>query len=249
MSAINTPDGTRATASTWGAPAVFSVTPEPETAGAPSCSEIIPPRAASCATRPDNGTEPAVSPDISPDITYAATSAIAPVATQIAALGKLLAGHGLTLGTAESCTGGLIAARCTDISGSSAWFSGGIVSYANSVKEAVLGVPADMLRTHGAVSEPVVLSMARGAQRVLGVDCAVAVSGVAGPTGGTPDKPVGTVWVAIAVPESLLPQGAEAECHHFSGKRGEVRDQTVYAAISRLLSLFSPEGTEADEGR
>lgn len=151
-------------------------------------------------------------------------------------LGTLLSERGLLLGTAESCTGGLIAAACTDISGSSAWFAGGIVAYANAVKENVLRVPRSILDTHGAVSEQTVRAMAQGACTVLCTDMAVAVSGVAGPTGGSPEKPVGTVWLAATLRGNTV-----AQHHLFSGPRHVVREQTVLAAITMLLGLLDPE--------
>lgn len=104
-----------------------------------------------------------------------------------------------TFATAESCTGGSIAAAITGIAGCSAVFKGSVVAYSNEVKAAVLGVGEDALATYGAVSEEVVKQMAQGVQRVMNVDCAVATSGIAGPSGGTPEKPVGTVWIAVAV--------------------------------------------------
>lgn len=112
-------------------------------------------------------------------------------------LGEMLKVRGLTLGTAESCTGGNIAHRITSISGSSAYFEGSIVSYSNEIKERILGVNPETLATYGAVSEQTVTEMVAGALQVLQVDVAVAVSGIAGPTGGTPEKPVGTIWIAV----------------------------------------------------
>ena len=111
-------------------------------------------------------------------------------------LGQLLLRKGLTMGTAESCTGGKIASLMTSVAGSSAYFVGGVVSYTNEVKHQVLGVSSEALDRYGAVSQAVVEQMAQGATRVLGCDCAVATSGIAGPGGGTPAKPVGTVWIA-----------------------------------------------------
>ncbi|WP_035603281.1 competence/damage-inducible protein A [Haloferula sp. BvORR071] len=111
---------------------------------------------------------------------------------------RLMSGAGLKLATAESCTGGLIANRITDVPGSSAVFTHGFVTYANEAKRDLLGVPQEILDEHGAVSEPVVRAMAEGALRVSGADIAVAVTGIAGPDGGTPEKPVGTVWLAWA---------------------------------------------------
>ena len=113
-------------------------------------------------------------------------------------IGERLAEHKLTLVTAESCTGGLIAHRITNVSGSSAYFLGGIVSYSNEAKAQLLGVQRNTIETHGAVSEETALEMARGARRVFGADMAVSVTGIAGPGGGTPEKPVGLVWIALS---------------------------------------------------
>jgi PncC family amidohydrolase len=122
-------------------------------------------------------------------------------ATEAAArIGKLLVARGWTLGTAESCTGGLVSHSITNISGSSAFFLGGVVAYDNRIKHQLLQVPEALLKTHGAVSREVVLAMAQGIRRLLGVDVGLATSGIAGPTGGTPDKPVGTVFIAVATP-------------------------------------------------
>ncbi|HUO67129.1 MAG TPA: CinA family protein, partial [Gammaproteobacteria bacterium] len=113
-------------------------------------------------------------------------------------LGLVLEARNLRVATAESCTGGWIAKALTDIPGSSRWVEGGVVAYSNSAKSSLLGVPAGTVAAHGAVSEPVVRAMAEGARARFGVPLTVAVSGVAGPDGGTPDKPVGTVWFAWA---------------------------------------------------
>ena len=136
----------------------------------------------------------------------------------------------LTLGTAESCTGGLIGATLTSVSGASAVFFGGIISYDNSVKEAVLGVKKETLLTVGAVSHDTAVQMAEGARHVLGTDLAVSVTGIAGPTGGTPAKPVGTVFIAVAR------KGGKTLCteNHFLGDRDAVRAQTVEKAITLL---------------
>ena len=109
-----------------------------------------------------------------------------------------LAAQGLTMATAESCTGGLIAKRLTDVPGASAVYLGGVVSYANQVKEGVLGVAHETLSAHGAVSAEVAAQMARGARRATGADVAVSTTGIAGPGGGTPAKPVGTVWLGFS---------------------------------------------------
>ncbi|MFZ5881014.1 MAG: CinA family protein [Chloroflexota bacterium] len=116
-------------------------------------------------------------------------------------LGQLLRERGLKLATAESCTGGLIADRITDVPGSSDYFMGGIVAYAYEAKVALLEVSWDTLQAHGAVSRETVLEMARGARKALGVDIAVSVSGIAGPAGGLPDKPVGTTWFGLSAPD------------------------------------------------
>lgn len=148
-------------------------------------------------------------------------------------LGQCLTARGGTLATAESCTGGLIAARCTDVPGSSAWFTGGVVAYANEVKRDMLGVAPDLLAAHGAVSEPVVRAMVAGVRRLTGARLAVAVSGVAGPDGGTPEKPVGTVWVAVADGKNV-----QARRFLFSGDRAAVRNATVDAAVEMLLDVL-----------
>lgn len=136
--------------------------------------------------------------------------------------------------TAESCTGGWIAKACTDRPGSSGWFRGGVVSYTDELKSALLGVRPATLRKAGAVSEATVREMAAGALERLGGDLAVAVSGVAGPDGGTPDKPVGTVWFAWA---ARSPEGipVRARCLRFDGDREEVRRQAVATALQGLL--------------
>ncbi|OHX10863.1 damage-inducible protein CinA [Chromobacterium sphagni] len=151
---------------------------------------------------------------------------------QLAAdLGAILLGRGESVATAESCTGGLIAAALTDIPGSSAWFSHGIVSYGNQAKQQLLGVQASSLIDHGAVSEMVVREMAAGVQALADADWAVAVSGIAGPDGGSPEKPVGLVWLAIAHPGGQV----EAWHCHFSGDREAVRLKTVQEALTQLM--------------
>ncbi len=115
-----------------------------------------------------------------------------------AAVGRMLAARGLTIATAESCTGGLIAHRLTNVAGSSDYLLGGAVTYSNGAKQNLLGVPAETLVTHGAVSAETALAMARGARRLFGVDIAVSVTGIAGPSGGTPQKPVGLTFIGLA---------------------------------------------------
>ena len=137
------------------------------------------------------------------------------------------------LATAESCTGGMIAAACTDLSGSSQWFERGFVTYSNEAKAEMLGVPTGLIEQHGAVSEPVARAMADGALAHSRAQVSLAVTGVAGPTGGTEAKPVGTVWFAWCV-------GGEthSEMQHFAGDRAAVRVATVRYALKRLLSLL-----------
>ena len=135
-----------------------------------------------------------------------------------------------TFGTAESCTGGLISASVTDVAGASAVFFGGIVSYDNSIKEKLLGVPAQILAEKGAVSPETAGAMSAGARRALGVDYAVAVTGIAGPGGGTPSKPVGLVYVSVASENDVT-----VTENHFSGDREAVRLQTVEKSLTLLL--------------
>ena len=140
----------------------------------------------------------------------------------------------VTFGTAESCTGGLIAASVTDVAGASAVFFGGIVSYDNSVKEKLLGVPAQTLEQKGAVSPETAKAMALGAVRALGVDYAVAVTGIAGPGGATPGKPVGLVYISVA-----SKSGVTVTENHFQGDRETVRLQTVERALTLLTQAIS----------
>lgn len=141
-----------------------------------------------------------------------------------------LSARGWTMATAESCTGGWIAKCCTDLAGSSAWFERGFVSYSNAAKEELLGVDAGLLETAGAVSREVALQMARGARSRAGVDIAVAVTGIAGPDGGTAEKPVGTVWFGWS-----MENGNDAELKQFPGDRDAVRRQTVAYALHGLI--------------
>nr|WP_315847861.1 CinA family protein [uncultured Rhodoferax sp.] len=137
--------------------------------------------------------------------------------------------HQWMLVTAESCTGGLIAGACTDLAGSSAWFERGFVTYSNAAKTEQLGVDAALIATHGAVSEPVARAMVLGALQHSHAQVAVAVTGVAGPTGGSAEKPVGTVWFGWATPA-----GVRTEVQHFAGDRAAVRAATVHHALTQL---------------
>jgi PncC family amidohydrolase len=148
---------------------------------------------------------------------------------------RLLTERGLTLAVAESCTGGLVGHRITNVPGSSACFRGGVIAYHNEVKAALLNAPADILAREGAVSEDVALSMARGVRERLGADIGLAVTGIAGPAGGTPEKPVGLVYIALADAE-----GAIAERHVWSGDRRQNKDSSAEAALKLVKEHLSP---------
>ncbi|RZJ26715.1 MAG: CinA family protein [Haliea sp.] len=139
------------------------------------------------------------------------------------------------LATAESCTGGMISAACTDLAGSSAWFERGFVTYSNEAKSELLGVDAALIAAHGAVSEEVARAMAQGAIAHSRAQVAVAVTGVAGPTGGSRAKPVGTVWFGFMVDGRL-----SSELQRFDGDRAAVRAATVRHALQRLVQLLAP---------
>jgi nicotinamide-nucleotide amidase len=147
--------------------------------------------------------------------------------------GERLSKHGLSIATAESCTGGWIAKILTDIPGSSGWFERGFVTYSNEAKQDMLGVQGSSLQQHGAVSEQIVKEMARGALTNSRADVSVAVSGVAGPGGGTADKPVGTVWLAWAAGKNLRTLHV-----HLSGERSRVREQAVELALQGVLDII-----------
>jgi nicotinamide-nucleotide amidase len=152
-----------------------------------------------------------------------------------AQVGEALKAQGMMLATAESCTGGGVAHALTDISGSSAWFERGFVTYANAAKVEMLGVRQATLDAHGAVSEATVREMAAGALAHSHAEVAVSVSGVAGPTGGTPEKPVGTVWFGWA----LRNGGVYTRLHQLSGDRTAVRAQSVEIALQGVLDLLA----------
>jgi len=153
---------------------------------------------------------------------------------EIAQLAAALQDRGWMLATAESCTGGMIAAACTELSGSSNWFERGFVTYSNEAKTEMLGVEPALIEAHGAVSEVVARAMAFGAVRHSRARVSVAVTGVAGPTGGSKDKPVGTVWFAFMVDGVL-----SSETRRFDGGRAAVRAATVRHAFGRLLQLLA----------
>ncbi|MGE3772564.1 MAG: CinA family protein [Gammaproteobacteria bacterium] len=148
-------------------------------------------------------------------------------------LGERLLARGWLLATAESCTGGGIAAAVTDVAGSSAWFDRGFVTYSNAAKQAMLGVPAATLEAHGAVSEATARAMAAGALARSAARIAVAVTGVAGPSGGSPAKPVGTVWFGYALADGAV----HARLHRYDGDRAAVRMCTVARALADLIRL------------
>ncbi|WP_298212964.1 CinA family protein [Acidovorax sp.] len=158
------------------------------------------------------------------------TSALEANLTQISL--RLLQ-HGHLLATAESCSGGMIAAACTDLSGSSRWFERGFVTYSNEAKTEMLGVPAALIEQEGAVSEAVARAMADGALAHSRAHASLAVTGVAGPTGGSEAKPVGTVWFAWCVNGET-----HSEMQHFAGDRAAVRAATVRYALQRLLGFL-----------
>jgi nicotinamide-nucleotide amidase len=144
---------------------------------------------------------------------------------------KILTEKGLTLATAESCTGGTIASRFTAMAGASSYFLGGVVAYANEAKRDILGVNFDDIIRHGAVSEQVARQMAEGARRVTGADYAIATTGIAGPTGGSAEKPVGTVWMAVATPTHTI-----ATLRNCGTDRGQIINRATAYAIEMLYN-------------
>lgn len=152
-----------------------------------------------------------------------------------AQVGGLLKAHGLMLATAESCTGGGVAQAITDIAGSSAWFDRGFVTYSNLAKQQMLGVAEKTLVQYGAVSEATVREMVAGALANSESQVALAVSGIAGPDGGTPDKPVGTVWFAWGVKNAAV----HTQRHLIAGNRAEVRAQAVHISLQGVIDLLN----------
>ncbi len=148
-------------------------------------------------------------------------------------IGEILTQRKLTMATAESCTGGLVSHRITNVPGSSHYFLGGVVAYANQTKMALLDVRLDTLEKFGAVSEATVLEMARGVRQALNADIGVAVSGIAGPGGGTPEKPVGLVWIGISGWGE-----DQARSYVWSGDRMAVKEHSAQAALEMLLSML-----------
>jgi len=144
-------------------------------------------------------------------------------------VGRLLLDRGLTVSVAESCTGGLLGNRLTNIAGSSRYIERGVIVYSNRAKEELLGVPEHLLRAHGAVSEPVARAMAEGVCRISGSACGLAVTGIAGPDGGSAEKPVGTVYIGCATPE-----GVEVRRCRFDGDRVAIKWQSSQTALDML---------------
>lgn len=161
----------------------------------------------------------------------------ADLAALVQQVAQALVAKGWMLATAESCTGGLIAATCTDLAGSSAWFDRGAVTYSNEAKADLLGVPPELIAQHGAVSEPVARAMAEGLLQRSKAHITVAVTGIAGPGGGTPGKPVGTVWLAWAWRDASTEQasGTQAMLLRLAGERRAIRLATVRAALGQVL--------------
>ena len=147
--------------------------------------------------------------------------------------------EGLTLSTAESCTAGNIAATITAIPGSSRFYKGGIIAYSDEVKENLLGVNAETLASKGAVSEETVIEMAKGAMKSMNSDCAIATSGIAGPTGGTPDKPVGTVWIAAVTKEKVITLKVNGD----EGRKKNIENATLHSLLL-LQKLFQKQENE-----
>lgn len=163
------------------------------------------------------------------------------LATELAAeLGSLLLSGGWLVTTAESCTGGLIASAITEVAGSSAWFERAVVTYSNAAKQSMLGVDEAILHEHGAVSEACVKAMARGALERTDAHVAIAVSGIAGPDGATPGKPVGTVWIGWVL---ATKNTVEAERFVFRGNRRDVREQAVCQALRGTILRISDTGS------
>jgi nicotinamide-nucleotide amidase len=154
----------------------------------------------------------------------------------IGLLAETLKKDGYLLATAESCTGGMISAACTALAGSSDWFERGFVTYSNDAKQEQLGVDASLIKEHGAVSEPVARAMAFGAIRHSNAQVSIAVTGIAGPTGGSAAKPVGTVWFGFSVCGAL-----HSEVRRFDGDRAAVRDASVRHALQRVLQLLQAD--------
>ena len=159
------------------------------------------------------------------------------IAPLVAALAEALRARGWRMASAESCTGGMIAAACTDLAGSSDWFERAVVSYSNDAKIELLGVPAELIDEHGAVSEAVALAMADGIRARARVDVGVGVTGIAGPGGGTPEKPVGTVAIA-----AMTSSATRSRVFRFMGEREQVKFQASQSALDMVRRMLRESG-------
>jgi PncC family amidohydrolase len=157
-------------------------------------------------------------------------------------LGKRLQENGLTISVAESCTGGLLASRITDVAGASAYFLGGVIAYQNEVKKRLLAVPSEVLADTGAVSEEVALAMARGCRELFGSDIGVSITGIAGPTGGNVEKPVGLMYIAV-----ITPAAGRCERYHWAGNRISNKENSVRAALEVVISLLEDDDPSSVE--
>jgi nicotinamide-nucleotide amidase len=154
-------------------------------------------------------------------------------------LAQLLLARGWKVALAESCTGGLVSATLTELSGSSEWFERGYITYSNQAKTECLGVPVELIESHGAVSEPVAKAMAQGAQRNAGSNIGVSITGIAGPTGGTAEKPVGTVCFGWTIPNTSGEHVTTCQTKLFIGDRQAIRQQATEYALTGLLTLLN----------
>ena len=154
-------------------------------------------------------------------------------------LAQLLLARGWKVALAESCTGGLVSATLTELSGSSEWFERGYITYSNQAKTECLGVPVELIESHGAVSEPVAKAMAQGAQRNADSNIGVSITGIAGPTGGTAEKPVGTVCFGWTIPNTSGEHVTTCQTKLFIGDRQAIRQQATEYALTGLLTLLN----------
>ena len=159
----------------------------------------------------------------------------------VQSIAQLLLANNWKLALAESCTGGLVCAKLTELSGSSAWFERGYITYSNQAKTACLGVPAELIESQGAVSEAVAKAMALGAQRSAGTNVAVSITGIAGPTGGSIEKPVGTVCFGWSISSQAGENLTVCQTKLFSGGRTAIREQAAEYALTELLRLLSAQ--------
>jgi len=160
------------------------------------------------------------------------------LADQTQAIAKLLISRGWKIALAESCTGGLVCAALTELPGSSDWFERGYITYSNQAKSECLGVPVELIESFGAVSEPVAKAMAQGALRNAGANVGASITGIAGPTGGSPDKPVGTVCFGWTIPSDAGQFVTHTQTKLFGGDRQAVRQQATEYVLAELLALL-----------